>query len=85
MKSIILIPVFVLAGCAASPNYKIYADQTTKIQQAAAASEAACFLVLAEAIKTANDSAKAMISGQIDRCKRETPRIEAPRKNWLGF
>ena len=55
MKKYLLLPVFiVLTGCASTNEYQQYLDATSKVQQAQNASEAACLLVLAEAMKTAN-------------------------------
>lgn len=76
----------VLAGCASTgKEYQQYIESTSKIQQSINASEAACLLVLAEAIKTADPIIKAAISAQIDKCKKEPPRIEPPNRGILGI
>ena len=77
--------VALLTGCASTADYQSYVEQSSRIQQAINASEAACFLVLAEAMKTADSSAQTAISTQIEKCKKEPPKIEPPTKNWLGL
>jgi uncharacterized lipoprotein YmbA len=88
MKTLAIIgAAIILAGCASSKtsDYQIYAEQTAKIVQASAASEAACLLVVAEGVKSGDNSTKTAITTQISQCKRATPKIEAPKKNWLGL
>jgi len=86
MKSLTLLTAsLILAGCASTNDYQTYIDHTSRVQQSINASEAACFLVLAEAMKNADTIAKTAISTQIDKCKKEPPKIESPGKNWLGF
>lgn len=86
MKTVITLTIgLILTGCASTGEYQSYIDQTTKIQQSINASEAACFLVLAEAMKTADAIAKTAISTQIDKCKKEPPKIDPPTRNWLGL
>jgi len=89
MKTIALIgAAIILTGCASAPkssDYQIYAEQTAKIIQATSASEAACFLVVAEGVKSGDNSTKTVIATQIERCKKDTPKIEAPKKSWLGL
>lgn len=87
MKSIILLVALAgLTGCATKVNeYQIYAEQTAKIVQATNASEAACFLVVAEGVKGGDNSTKTAITTQIEKCKKNTPKIEPPKKSWLPF
>jgi len=79
MKLITIAAVVILTGCATGKEYQQYIEQTTRVQQAINASEAACLLVLAEAMKTADPVTKAAISIQIDKCRKEPPKLEAPR------
>lgn len=74
-----------LAGCATGKDYQIYAEQTAKIVSAVNASEAACFLVVAEGVKSGDNSTKTAITTQIEKCKKDTPKIEAPKKAWHGL
>lgn len=86
MKKIYLITLVLLSGCATkSADYLVYVETSSKLQQSVYASESACLLVLAEAMKTADSATKISISNQIDKCKKELPRIDPPKKNWLGF
>lgn len=78
--------LFLITGCASTNNgYQQYLDQSSKIQQSINASEAACLLVLAEAVKSADNVVKAAIFTQIDRCKKEPPRIDPPPRRLLDF
>jgi hypothetical protein len=89
MKKVIYIVVgLVLTGCASfdtNKDYQIYAEQTAKIVAATNASEAACFLVIAEGVKTGDSAVKAAITTQIEKCKKPPPKIEPPRKSWFEF
>jgi hypothetical protein len=86
MKLAIVLCAIGLSGCATkASDYQVYVEQSSKIVQATNASEAACYLVLAEGLKSGDNSTKTAIATQIERCKRDTPKIEAPKKNWLGL
>lgn len=85
MKKYLLVSLIALSGCASTNEYQQYLDATSKIQQAQNASEAACLLVLAEAIKTADPVIRAAISVQIDKCKKDAPRIDPPNRGILGI
>lgn len=87
MKTLLLaLCIVTLTGCATRVNeYQIYAEQTAKIVAATNASEAACYLVVAEGVKSSDASTKTAIATQIDRCKKPVPTIQAPRKSWLGL
>lgn len=86
MKSIIVAVSLVLAGCATpSGQYSQYLEQTTKLAASQNAAEAACLLVIAEGIKTADANSKALLISQIDKCRKEPVKAEPPKKNWLGL
>lgn len=86
MKVLSLVSVALLtAGCAANKDYQVYAENTGKIVAAVNASEAACYLVVAEGVKTGDNSTKTAITSQLEKCKKQMPKIEPPKKNWLGF
>jgi len=75
-----------LTGCSAlNKDYQVYAENTAKLIQATNASESACLLVLAEGVKGGDNSTKTAITTQIDKCKKETPKIEPPKKGWHGL
>lgn len=84
-KIILVLPIsLMLVGCATN-DYQIYAENTSKMVMGANASEAACFLVLNEAAKTADNSTKTALASQIDKCKKDIPKIEPPKKSWHGL
>lgn len=84
-KYLLIASALVLSGCASTnKDYQQYIETTTKLQQAINSSESACLLVLAEAMKTADPIMRGAIAAQIDKCRKEPPRIQPPR-NWLGF
>jgi hypothetical protein len=86
MKTLILIAAaLVTTGCATNKDYQVYAENTGKIVAAVNASEAACYLVVAEGVKTGDNSTKTAVTSQLEKCKKQTPKIEPPKKNWLGF
>ncbi len=82
--ALILFSMSVLVGCA-SKDYQVYAESTVKLVQGSNASESACMLVLAEGVKGGDNSTKTAISTQIEKCKKETPKIEPPKKSWHGL
>jgi PBP1b-binding outer membrane lipoprotein LpoB len=85
MKTITLAAFLLLTGCAtADANYLQYLEQTGRLTASQNAAEAACLLVIAEGMKTGDSSTKAVLSSQIDKCKKETIKL-VPPKNWLGF
>jgi hypothetical protein len=87
MKKLIFILLgLAVSGCSAlNKDYQTYAEHTSKIISATTASEAACMLVLAEGVKSGDNSTKTAISTQIEKCKKDTPKIEPPKRNWLGL
>jgi len=86
MKKLILVFISAIStGCATSNSYQLYVEQTTKLQQANSMTEAACLMVLAEAVKDANDLFKTSIISHLDRCKKEPVKLNPPTKNWLDF
>jgi hypothetical protein len=87
IKNIILaLTVAVITvGCATNKDYQLYAENTSKMISGTNASEAACFLVLSEASKNADNSTRTALATQIDRCKKDTPKIEPPKKSWHGL
>jgi len=74
-----------LVGCATNKDYQVYAENTSKIVAAVNASEAACFLVVAEGVKSGDNQTKTAVTTQIEKCKKESPKIEPPKRSWLGF
>ena len=86
IKNIILaLTVAVITVGCASKDYQLYAENTSKMISGTNASEAACFLVLSEASKNADNSTKTALATQIDRCKKDAPKIEPPKKSWHGL
>lgn len=84
MRKLLLLPIF-LAGCASTSDYQHYVENASKMVAATNASEAACFLVIAEGVKSSDGSTKTAIATQIEKCKKVMPKIEPPKKNILGF
>lgn len=85
MKTILAIVTLLLSGCATNKDYQTYVEHTAKMVAATNASEAACFLVVVEGVKGGDNSTKTAITSQIEKCKKETPKIEPPKKSWFGF
>jgi len=85
MKLPVLVSLVAVLGGCATKDYQLYAEQTAKIIQANSAAESACFLVMAEGLKAGDNSTKTAITTQLEKCKKESIKIEPPKKNWLGF
>jgi uncharacterized lipoprotein YmbA len=74
-----------LSGCATNKDYQTYVEHTSKIVNAVNASEAACLLVVAEGVKGGDNSTKTAIVTQIEKCKKDAPKIEPPKRSWHGL
>jgi hypothetical protein len=86
MKLAIIPLTFALTGCVTtSGQYSQYLEQTNRLAASQNAAEAACLLVIAEGIKTADPNGKALLVSQIDKCRKEPIKLEPPKKNWLGL
>lgn len=84
MKKLALILSLFLTACATN-DYQVYAENTAKLVQASNAAEAACLLVMAEGLKSGDNSTKTMITTQIDKCRKEIPKIDPPKRSWHGL
>jgi len=85
---IFLLPLLMisLTGCSAlNKDYQVYAENQAKLIQATNASESACLLVLAEGVKGGDNSTKTAITTQVEKCRKESVKIEPPKKSWHGL
>lgn len=82
--SIVLASMMLVACATPDANYLQYLDQTSKLAASQNAAEAACLLVIAEGMKNSDSNSKAILSSQIDKCKKDPIKL-VPPKNWLGL
>lgn len=85
MRLFLVIIPLLLSACATNNDYQTYVEHTAKMVTAVNASEAACFLVVAEGVKGGDNSTKTAITSQLEKCKKETPKIEPPKKGWFNL
>lgn len=84
--TLLLIP-FLLTGCAylGPKDYNNYVDTAKSISKDNTMAQTACWSAIAEIAKGGDQGAKVGAIALAEKCKNEPIKIEAPKKNWLGF
>jgi uncharacterized lipoprotein YajG len=86
MKYLILaLTCLTLTGCATASKDQLYYDTAKSISKDNTMSQTACWSAVTEIAKGGDNSAKVGAIALADRCKNETVKIEAPKRNWMGF
>ena len=88
MKKLILISsIFVLSGCAylGPKDYTTYVESAKSISKDNTVAQTACWSAIAEIAKNGDSGAKVGAIALAEKCKNDPVRLEAPKKNWLGF
>ena len=87
MKYITILSVVVLSGCAylGPKDYAQYVETAKSISKDNTMAQAACWSAIGEIAKGGDNSAKVGAIALADKCKTEPTRVEAPKRNWLGF
>lgn len=81
---IILISIF-LASCASTSKEQLYYDTAKSISKDSTISTAACFAAVTEIAKGGETGVRVGAIALAEKCKVETIKIEAPKKNILGL
>ena len=84
MKYVLLLTLF-LTGCATTSNEQLYYDASKAISKDQTVTSAACYAAVGEIAKGGDNSAKVAAISLSEKCKSAPIKIEAPKKNWLGF
>lgn len=83
--SILLISILFLAGCASTSKEQLYYEASKSISRDNTVTQTACWAAITEIAKGGDSGAKVGAVALADKCKNETVKIEAPKRNWLGL
>lgn len=81
---LITIASLLLAGCATGKD-QMYYEAAKAISKDNTMAQTACWSAINEIAKGGDNSAKVGAIALAEKCKNETMKLEAPKKNWLGF
>lgn len=75
----------VLSGCATTSNEQLYYDASKSISKDQTVTQSACWAAIGEIAKNGDNSVKIGAIALAEKCKSESVKVQAPKKNWLGF
>lgn len=75
----------ILGGCATTSNDQLYYDTAKAISRDATVSQTACFAAVAEIAKQGDNGVKISAIALAEKCKNDTIKLEAPKRNILGL
>ena len=86
MRSIILVlaSTVLLAGCLTTKE-QLYYETAKSISKDNTMSQTACWAAISDIAKGGTEGAKVGAIALAEKCKNETVRIEAPKRNWMGL
>jgi len=87
MKILIVLSAILLTGCAylGPKDYSSYVEATRSISKDNTVAQTACWSAITEIAKGGDQGAKVGAIALAEKCKNETLKLEAPKKNLLGF
>ena len=85
--TILLLSIFSLSGCAylGPKDYSQYVEVSKSLSKDNTVAQTACWGAIAEIAKNGDQGAKVGAIALAEKCKNEPTKIEAPKRNWLGF
>ena len=85
--TLILIASISLSGCAylGPKDYSQYVESAKAISKDNTMAQTACWSAIAEIAKSGDSGAKVGAIALAEKCKNEPTKLQAPKKNWLGF
>jgi hypothetical protein len=81
----IMLISLLLASCATTSKEQLYYDTAKSISKDTTISQAACFAAVTEIAKGGDTGVRVGAIALAEKCKVETIKIEAPKKNLLGL
>jgi hypothetical protein len=86
MRSIILVlaSTVLLAGCLTTKE-QLYYETAKSISKDNTMSQTACWAAISDIAKGGTEGAKVGAIALAEKCKNETVKIEAPKRNWMGL
>ena len=87
MKYSIITITFLLSGCAylGPKDYSQYVETAKSISKDSTVAQTACFAAVTEIAKGGDQGAKVGAIALAEKCKNDTLKVQAPKRNWLGF
>lgn len=86
MRYLMLVLIsLLLTSCATTTSDQLYYDTAKSISKDTTISQAACFAAVTEIAKGGDTGVKIGAISLAEKCKVETIKIEAPKKNLLGL
>ena len=73
-----------LTGCATSKE-QMYYDTVKSVSKDNTMSQTACWAAISDIAKGGDGGAKVGAIALAEKCKNETLKVEAPKRNWLGL
>lgn len=83
-KLLVVLSVLVLTGCASTKD-QLYYETAKAISKDITMSQTACWAAITEIAKSGDGSAKIGAIALAEKCKNDGIKLEAPKRNWLGF
>lgn len=83
-KVLILSCALLLTGCATNRD-QLYYDAAKSISKDSTVAQSACWAAIGEIAKGGDNSAKVGAISLAEKCKNQQIKLEAPKRNWLGF
>ena len=86
MKSIIVASILslILTGCVTTRD-QVYYETAKSISRDNTVAQTACWSAISDIAKGGDSGAKVGAIALAEKCKNETVKIEAPKRNWLGL
>ena len=86
MKSLIFVSILALfvSGCVTTKE-QLYYDTAKSISKDNTMSQTACWAAISDIAKGGSEGAKVGAIALAEKCKNETVKIEAPKRNWMGL
>lgn len=73
-----------LTGCASSRD-QLYYDATKSVSRDNTVAQTACWNAVTEIAKSGDTTTRALAIVMAERCRNDAVRVDAPRRNILGF
>lgn len=83
-KFLLLVIPFLLAGCLTTKE-QLYYETAKSISRDNTMSQTACWSAISDIAKGGTEGAKVGAIALAEKCKNETVKIEAPKRNWMGL
>jgi len=84
MKYIFFLFFLLITGCATNDN-QLYYETLKSMSRDNTISQTACWAAISDIAKGGDSSIKVNAIALAEKCKNDTLKIEAPKRNWIGL